>query len=175
MTLTRLLPWTRAVMLILLVGVVIFWWNARGVDVVPHDPSSALPEEGIAPRGPADEARLLPVVIEIIALPVETAGAPVCRVRLGDAAWDGEVPDVGASVEEQRAAGARWKTVFEEVVDVLRVLRAAASDPEGLEGEVRKGSDAVPASVYMGAFQAFLDAGFTDVTMVTPPAMPPGR
>jgi hypothetical protein len=163
-------PWYRVIVFTLLIGAVAWWIHYRDLRLVEEEPVPA-PAPGIRTPEPGAE----PMVVFDVLPHEEEEGEPLLVwLRIGNVAYDVQMPGPGADPDLQRQAREQRESVLETLGEELLDLRRGAPDPDALLGEVRRGA-AVPPDLYMAAFQLFIEAGYGKVNMVITEAKPPGR
>ena len=163
-------PWVRVAVLTLLIAALAWWIHYRDFRLVEDEPVPA-PAPGI--RTPRPEAEPI-VVLDVLPHAVREGEIPLYWLRVANVAYDVRLPGPGTDPELQRQAREMREGVLEALGEELHDLRREADDPEALIGEVRRGA-AVPAALYMEAFQLFIEAGYGKVNMAITEAKPPGR
>jgi len=163
-------PWYRVAVFTVLIALLAWWIHARDLQVVEEEPVPA-PRPGIG----TPEGQSVPVVAFDI-FPHETPEGemPMFWLRVGNVAYDVQLPLPGTDPELARQAHETRESVLETLGEELHDLRREAPDPDVVIGEVRRGQS-VPSALYMEAFQLFIEAGYGKVNMVLTDAKPPGR
>lgn len=171
-------PWYRVIVFTLLIAALAWWIHYRDFRLVGEEPVPG-PAPGIA----RPEAEALPVVaLYVLPHAVSEGEAPMYWLRVGNVAFDVQLPGPEAEAEAEAEADPElWRrvrevreTALEMLGEELEDLRREADDPATLVGEVRRGAS-IPSSLYMEAFQLFIEAGYGKVNMVLTEARPPGR
>lgn len=161
-------PWYRVIVFAVLIAALGVWIHLRDIRVVEEDPAI-----GSGIRTPVAAAAPM-VIFDILPHAVPDGGVPMFWLRVGNVAYDIQVPGPDTDPELQRQAREMRETVFEALGEELSDLRREAPDPDVIVGEVRRGKS-VPSFLYMEAFELFVKAGYGKVNVALSEASPPGR
>lgn len=163
-------PWFRVIVFILLIGALAWWIHARDLRLAEEE-EAPRPVPGIGAHDP----QAAPVVaLEVLEHAPREGEPPLYWLQVGNVAYDVPVPGPETDDGLQRQAREMRESVLESLGEELEDLRREAPDPDVVVGEVRRG-ESVPSSLYMAAFQLFIEAGYGTVNVVITDAKPPRR
>ena len=163
-------PWYRVVVFTLLIGALAWWIHYRDFRLVEEEPIPG-PTPGIRAQG---QNGVPVVVLDVLPHEVRAGEPPVYWLRVGNVAYDVQLPGPESDPELQRQARELREDVLESLGEELHDLRRQAQDPDAVVGEVRRGKS-VPPVLYMAAVQLFIEAGYGAVNTEHTDAKPPGR
>jgi len=167
---TSSVPWTRIAIFVVILAALGWWLYARDRGS-GEEPAPTLPADGVGRPAIQDDQ----VVVDVLAYETKEDERPAYWIRLGNDAWDVELPLPATSEAERARLERRRADVFDDLKEELSDLRREAIEDHqvDLKGKIRR-SAAVPADLYTQVFRTFIEAGYGLVDMVQSEGRPPG-